>query len=77
MGGGGAAAPFPGVTGGPIPDPGLCGSCAHVRVVETRTGSRFFLCGLSTVDERFARYPRLPVLRCAGFGAAERQAGPA
>lgn len=49
------------------PPPGLCESCANVRVVETRRGSRFFLCQLSEVDPRFPRYPRIPVLRCAGY----------
>lgn len=49
------------------PPPGLCESCANVRVVETRRGSRFFLCQLSEVDPRFPKYPRIPVLRCAGY----------
>jgi hypothetical protein len=48
------------------PDPGLCGSCANSRTVETRT-SRFYLCRLSSVDPRFPKYPRIPVLRCVGF----------
>lgn len=47
--------------------PGLCGLCQRVRIVETRTGSRFYLCGLSASDPRFPRYPRLPVVACAGF----------
>lgn len=51
-------------------DPGLCGACLHVRIVETRTGSRFYRCGLSDVDPAFPRYPRLPVLRCPGFRPA-------
>jgi hypothetical protein len=46
---------------------GLCARCANVRVVETRKGSRFYLCTLSEVDARFPKYPPLPVLRCAGF----------
>lgn len=46
---------------------GLCAVCEHVRLIDTRTGSRFYLCGLSAVDPRFPRYPRLPVVRCAGF----------
>ncbi len=46
---------------------GLCGECIHARVIETRTGSRFLLCELSRVDDRYPRYPRLPVLRCGGF----------
>lgn len=49
------------------PPAGLCGSCASVRIVETRKGSRFFLCQLSETDPRFPKYPRIPVLRCAGF----------
>jgi hypothetical protein len=32
-------------------------------------GSTFWLCGLSATDPRFAKYPRLPVARCAGFSA--------
>jgi hypothetical protein len=51
----------------PRPDPGLCGACANARIVTTRTGSRFHLCGLSATDPRFPRYPRLPVLLCLGF----------
>ncbi|HEY0022479.1 MAG TPA: hypothetical protein VGB24_06195 [Longimicrobium sp.] len=49
------------------PPPGLCGSCANVRIVETRKGSRFFLCQLSETDPRFPKYPPIPVLRCGGF----------
>lgn len=52
------------------PPAGLCESCANVRIVDTRKGSRFFMCQLSEVDARFARYPRTPVLRCAGYTPA-------
>jgi hypothetical protein len=46
-------------------DPGLCGHCAHCQLIEgART--RFYLCRLAAVDTRFPRYPRLPVLSCAG-----------
>lgn len=51
------------------PAPGLCGNCAHARVIRTRKGGRFFLCLLSRVDPRFRRYPQLPVLECSGFRA--------
>ena len=51
----------------PAPEVGLCEACRHTRVVETRTGSRFFLCQRSADDPAFPRYPRLPVLRCRGF----------
>jgi hypothetical protein len=49
------------------PDPGLCGSCRHSRLIETRTGSVFRLCERSVTDPAYPRYPALPVLRCAGF----------
>jgi hypothetical protein len=32
-----------------------------------RRGSEFILCALSRTDDRFPRYPRLPVLRCDGY----------
>jgi hypothetical protein len=47
-------------------DPGLCSSCRWTRIVESAKGSRFYLCGRSRFDPRFARYPRIPVLRCTG-----------
>lgn len=51
--------------------PGLCGRCAHRRMVRSKRGSTFLLCGLSRTDPRFARYPRLPVILCDGFRAGE------
>jgi hypothetical protein len=30
-------------------------------------GSVFYLCQLSKVDPSFPKYPRLPVLACAGY----------
>jgi len=66
-----------GVRVAPPPDPGLCASCVHGRLV-TGARSRFVRCGLSDSDNRFPRYPSLPVLSCAGFtkvdpGNAERR----
>ncbi len=52
---------------------GLCDSCAHQRVVRTTRGSAFSLCERSRTDERFAKYPRIPVASCPGF---ERRAAP-
>ena len=46
---------------------GLCATCRRARVVGNRRGSRFWLCTRSADDPRFPRYPRLPVLRCAGY----------
>ena len=52
---------------GPDPKVGLCSVCTHVRVVETRQGSRYYLCELSRTDSRFVKYPPLPVAECPGF----------
>lgn len=48
------------------PPAGLCDSCLHQRVVRNTRGSSFSLCRRAKDDERYARYPRLPVLRCPG-----------
>ena len=58
---------------GPAADPrdpvGLCRTCAHSRQVPSRT-TLFWMCGLAATDPRFPRYPRLPVVRCAGYRQA-------
>jgi len=46
---------------------GLCGQCRHARTITNRRGSTFLLCELSMEDDRFPRYPPLPVLRCIGY----------
>lgn len=46
---------------------GLCLRCRHARAQPTRRGVVFYRCGRSEQDERFLRYPPLPVLRCPGF----------
>ena len=48
-------------------DPNLCPTCVHVRRITSARGSVFLLCDRSRTDARFRRYPRLPVLRCAGY----------
>jgi DNA-3-methyladenine glycosylase I len=50
----------------PSPPAGLCDSCRHQRVVRNTRGSSFSLCRRSKDDERFPRYPRIPVLSCPG-----------
>jgi hypothetical protein len=47
--------------------PGLCGLCVHARSNTTRRGSTFLRCGRAATDERFAKYPTLPVFSCPGF----------
>jgi DNA-3-methyladenine glycosylase I len=50
----------------PGPPVGLCDSCVHQRVVRTTRGSSFSLCERSREDDRYPRYPRLPVVSCPG-----------
>ena len=45
---------------------GLCDSCRHQRIVRTTRGSVFTLCERSRTDPAYPRYPRVPVLSCAG-----------
>jgi hypothetical protein len=49
-----------------VPPAGLCDSCAHQRIVRNSRGSQFSLCERSRFDPAYPRYPRLPVLECAG-----------
>jgi len=48
---------------------GLCRTCRHVKVIDSARGSTFYLCRLSETDPRFVKYPRLPVIQCAGYVA--------
>jgi hypothetical protein len=52
-------------------DPGLCASCAHAQSVRNNRGSQFWLCRLSAVDGRFAKYPALPVVACVGYESCQ------
>lgn len=49
------------------PAAGLCATCAHERRVESSKGSVFILCGRALTDDRFRKYPVLPVFRCDGW----------
>jgi hypothetical protein len=61
-----------------VHDPiGLCASCRHARIVHSARGSHFYLCRLAETDPRFAKYPRLPVLRCAGYEFVDDAEDPA
>jgi hypothetical protein len=52
---------------GANPQLGLCADCVHARLIESAKGSQFLLCQLSHSDPTFLKYPRLPVLVCAGY----------
>lgn len=54
-------------TTGYRPPAGLCASCANVRIVESRTGSRFYLCEVSRINPAYPKYPPIPVLRCRAY----------
>ncbi|MBV9197340.1 MAG: hypothetical protein JO168_24665 [Solirubrobacterales bacterium] len=61
------------MSGGEAPPAGLCGRCRHQQTVRNTRGSVFSLCRRSrTEPERYPRYPRLPVERCAGFEPRDR-----
>ena len=49
---------------------GLCDSCRHQQLVSNTRGSVFSLCLRSRQDPAYPRYPRLPVLACAGHETA-------
>lgn len=51
---------------------GLCNTCAHQRVVVSARGSAFSLCRRSATDERFPKYPPLPVVACGGYEPRDR-----
>lgn len=55
--------------------PGLCGDCAHARLIDSGR-STFYLCQRSQTDPRFHRYPLLPVRACPGYQAPDPPPGP-
>jgi hypothetical protein len=61
--------------GAPTHPNGLCDSCAHQQLVPNTRGSVFSLCLRSRTDERYPRYPRVPVAACAGYEPREKDFG--
>jgi len=55
---------------------GLCASCMYAREIVSDHGSHFVLCRLSFSDERFSKYPHLPVHSCAGYAQAASERKP-
>ncbi|HKP90920.1 MAG TPA: hypothetical protein VJT75_13215 [Thermoleophilaceae bacterium] len=60
----------------PPPPAGLCDTCRHQRIVRTTRGSSFSLCERSRTEPEYPRYPRLPVVRCAGHEPREAPPDP-
>ena len=48
---------------------GLCARCRHGEVLRSKR-SAFLRCARADRDERFSRYPGLPVVACRGFETA-------
>jgi len=42
-------------------------------VIANTRGSSFSMCERSKVDERYAKYPRIPVERCPGYEEREEE----
>jgi hypothetical protein len=40
-------------------------TAGHAQQIESSKGSVFLLCALSKTDQRFPKYPRIPVLACS------------
>ena len=53
------------------PRAGLCAECDHARVQRSAKGNEFWRCALADSDERFLRYPPLPVTACTGHAPGE------
>ncbi|GAB4410056.1 MAG: hypothetical protein OHK0039_14190 [Bacteroidia bacterium] len=48
-----------------------CKLCRHRRVIRSKRGSEFWMCARSATDERYAKYPPQPLVRCRGFEPME------
>jgi hypothetical protein len=53
---------------------GLCRDCRHARHITSSSGVAYVQCRLSERDPRFEKWPRLPVLSCAGHETGEGEA---
>lgn len=60
-----------GVWDGLTTEPGLCRTCCHPLLNQTRRGSVFLRCGRAAWDATLPRYPRLPVTACSGYEPGE------
>jgi len=48
------------------PRVGLCFTCKYGQRVTSSRASTFWLCERATFDPTYSKYPRLPVMQCAG-----------
>lgn len=52
---------------------GLCARCTHAKRIVSGKGSEFWMCMLSTVDDRFKKYPPLPMRACDGYSGRDEE----
>ena len=45
---------------------GLCATCIHQKIIRSARGSTFSMCLRHKTDPAYPKYPRLPVMACAG-----------
>ena len=50
---------------------GLCADCRFSNVQRSERGSEFWRCRRADTDERFPRYPPLPIRECTGYEASD------
>ncbi|MFA6240297.1 MAG: hypothetical protein WC655_05185 [Candidatus Hydrogenedentales bacterium] len=51
-----------------LPDVGLCRSCVYARRIAPPGRTKaYWRCGMSDKDAGYAKYPRLPVMKCGGY----------
>ena len=48
---------------------GQCADCQFARMIGSAKGAEFWRCARANDDERYPRYPPLPVSDCMGFEA--------
>lgn len=46
---------------------GLCDTCQNAKLIRNTRGSVFLMCELSKTDERFSKYPPVPIIQCPGY----------
>jgi hypothetical protein len=55
---------------------GLCATCVHQKLIRNTRGSAFSMClRHRTEPERYAKYPPLPVRKCAGHETQSMTSG--
>ncbi len=54
---------------------GLCDACAHHLVQRSARGGVFHRCARADDDDRFPRYPPIPVASCSGFEPSPKEEG--